>query len=139
MEQSVRSKRIIIGSAAVVSTLLLFAMFKSCNTPAPTPAVERLETINDSLYRAIEKNNAIANNLYAKIDSLTSISDTIIQMQDVTNQYYRNEVYQILNSDDATADKQFRATLKKSDSLLKSGFYSKTYDLRGATNESELH
>jgi len=60
-------------------------------------------------------------------------------LQDVTNQYYRNDVYQILNSDDATADRQFRATLKKSDSLLKSGFYSKTYDLRSAANESELH
>jgi hypothetical protein len=139
MEQSIRSKRILIASAVVVTTLLVFVMFKSCNTPAPSPAVDRLESINDSLYRAIEKNNAIANNLYAKIDSLTMRGDTIIQLQDVTNQYYRNDVYQILNSDDATADRQFRATLKKSDSLLKSGFYSKTYDLRGAANESELH
>jgi hypothetical protein len=55
MELTIRSKRILIASAVVVTTLLVFAMFKSCNTPAPSPAVDRLESINDSLYRAIEK------------------------------------------------------------------------------------
>jgi hypothetical protein len=139
MAQTIKRNRIFIAIGGVITTLLLIAMFKSCNSPEPSPAVDRLQTINDSLYKAIEKNNAIANTLYAKIDSLTFISDTIIQLQDVTNQYYRNEVYQILSADDATADKQFRATLKKSDSLLKSGFYSKTYNLRGTANESELH
>jgi hypothetical protein len=103
------------------------------------PAVDRLHEINDSLYHVIEENNRIANDLYEKLDSITIISDTIIERQEITNRYYKNEVYNILNSDDTDANAQFRSTLKKSDSLLKSGFYSKTYDLRSAANESKLH
>jgi hypothetical protein len=115
------------------------ASIKTCKKPAPNPAVDRLNQINDSLYHVIEENNRIANDLYEKLDSITIISDTIIQRQEITNKYYKNEVYNILSSTDADANTQFRSTLKKSDSLLKSGFYTKTYDLRSSANESKLH
>ena len=107
--------------------------------PVSNPAVDRLHQINDSLYKVIEENNKIANDLYDKLDSITVISDTIIQRQEITNKYYKNEVYNILSSTDNDANTQFRSTLKRSDSLLKSGFYTKTYNLRPSVNEPELH
>ncbi len=126
--------------AVVIILLAITFSIKTCTKkPVPNPAVDRLHEINDSLYDVIEENNRIANDLYEKLDSITIISDTIIQRQEITNKYYKNEVYNILNSDDTDANSQFRATLKKSDSLLKSGFYSKTYDLRSSANESKLH
>jgi hypothetical protein len=113
---------------------------KTCKKkPAENPAVTRLETINDSLFKVIDKNTKAANELYLKLDSLNFRSDTIIERQYTVNKYYKDEIYNILNSDDPTANKQFRSTLQKSDSLLKSGFYSKTYDLRPSANESKLH
>jgi hypothetical protein len=135
------SKLTKIGIGLGVTTLLLTTIFsiRACKKPAPNPAVDRLNMINDSLYDVIEENNRIANDLYEKLDSITIISDTIIQRQEITNKYYRNEVYNILTSSDADADIQFRSTLQKSDSLLKSGFYSKTYDLRSSANEFKLH
>jgi hypothetical protein len=135
------SKLTKIGIGLGVTTLLLTTIFsiRACKKPVPNPAVDRLNTINDSLYNVIEENNRIANDLYEKLDSITIISDTIIQRQEITNKYYRNEVYNILSSSDADADIQFRATLQKSDSLLKSGFYSKTYNLRSSTNESQFY
>jgi hypothetical protein len=126
--------------ATVIILLSIFFSIKTCTKKSvDNPAVDRLHEINDSLYHVIEENNRIANDLYEKLDSITIISDTIIERQEITNRYYKNEVYNILNSDDADANAQFRSTLKKSDSLLKSGFYSKTYDLRSAANESKLH
>jgi len=126
--------------AVVIILLSIFFSIKTCTKkPVTNPAVDRLHEINDSLYEVIEENNRIANDLYNKLDSITIISDTIIQRQEITNKYYKNEVYNILSSNDADANTQFRATLKKSDSLLKSGFYSKTYDLRSSANESKLH
>ncbi len=126
--------------AVVIILLAITFSIKTCTKkPVLNPAVDRLHEINDSLYDVIEENNRIANDLYEKLDSITIISDTIIQRQEITNKYYKNEVYNILNSDDTDANSQFRATLKKSDSLLKSGFYSKTYDLRSSANESKLH
>lgn len=115
----------------------LITLFKGCGTK-PNPAVDRLQTINDSLYQVIQSNNSKTDSLFAKIDSLNVKGDTIIQQQEITNQYYRNETYNILNSDNAAANKQFRATLKKSDSLLKTGFYSRTYNLRSAAFQSKL-
>jgi len=138
MEKSITTKHFAITLSVVVIAVLFILLFKACSTPSPTPAVDQLQNINDSLYDAIKKNNVIAGYLYARIDSITMVSDTIIQRQNITNKYYNNEVYNILDADDATANKQLRTTLKKSDSLLKSGFYSKTYDLRSATNESKL-
>lgn len=139
MEKVITTKNIAITFSVVVIAALFILFFKACNTPSPSPAVEQLQNINDSLYDAIKKNNVIAGNLYARIDSITMLSDTIVQRQNITNKYYTNEVYNILNADDAAANKQLRTTLKKSDSLLKSGFYSKTYDLRPATNELKFH
>jgi len=134
-----RLARIGIALSIFIICFALIASIKTCKKPAPNPAVDRLNQINDSLYQVIEENNRIANDLYEKLDSITIISDTIIERQEITNRYYKNEVYNILSSSDADADIQFRATLKKSDSLLKSGFYSKTYNLRAPAHESKLH
>lgn len=128
-----------LGAILIVGTIIILT-FKGCNNkPADNPAVTRLETINDSLFKVIDKNTKAANELYLKLDSLNFRSDTIIEKQYTVNKYYKDEIYNILNSDDPTANKQFRSTLQKSDSLLKSGFYTKTYDLRPAANESKLH
>jgi hypothetical protein len=64
--------------------------------------------------------------------------DTIIQQQQITNEIYRNETYNILSATPSSANSQFRTTLKKSDSLLKAGFYTRTYNLRSATFQSQL-
>ena len=139
MEKSTIGK---IATFLGIAALPLGAIFvvKSCKKkPAENPAVTRLETINDSLFKVIDKNTKAANELYLKLDSLNFRSDTIIERQYTVNKYYKDEIYNILNSDDPTANKQFRSTLQKSDSLLKSGFYTKTYDLRPATNEPKLH
>jgi hypothetical protein len=126
--------------ATVIILLSIFFSIKTCTKkPVDNPAVDRLHDINDSLYDVIEQNNKIANDLYEKLDSITILSDTIIQRQEITNKYYKNEVYNILSSTDADANTQFRSTLKKSDSLLKSGFYTKTYNLRSSANESQFH
>jgi len=129
--------RITIASAVVLVLITTFFMVRSCNKK-PMPAVDRLMTINDSLYYVIEKNNSKTDSLFAKIDSLNIKGDTIIQQQQITNEYYRNETYNILNSTADAATKQFRTTLKKSDSLLKKGFYTRTYNLRSPTFQSEL-
>ena len=138
-----KKKLIKLGSYILVITIVgitMILLFKGCKKkPAQNPAVTRQETINDSLLKVIDKNTKAANELYLKIDSLNFRSDTIIQKQYTVNKYYKDEIYNILNSDDPTSNKQFRATLQKSDSLLKSGFYSKTYDLRPAVNEFKLH
>ena len=136
-----KKTRLIIYSSSIILLLIAIAVtVKTCKKkPAENPAVTRLETINDSLFKVIDKNTKAANELYLKLDSLNFRSDTIIERQYTVNKYYKDEIYNILNSDDPTANKQFRTTLQKSDSLLKSGFYTKTYDLRPATNEPKLH
>jgi hypothetical protein len=139
MGQISKLTKIGIGLGATILLLTIIFSVRACKKPVSNPAVDRLNVINDSLYHVIEENNRIANDLYEKLDSITIISDTIIQRQEITNKYYRNEVYNILSSSDADADIQFRATLQKSDSLLKSGFYSKTYNLRSSVNESQFH
>lgn len=127
-------------STILIAGAVIILSFKGCKKkPVENPAVSRLETINDSLLKVIDKNTKAANELYLKIDSLNLKSDTIIENRYTVNKYYKDEIYNILNADDPTANKQFRSTLQKSDSLLKSGFYSKTYDLRSSVNESKLH
>ena len=139
MEKSTIGKIVTVLGIAALPLGAIFVI-KSCQKePAENPAVTRLETINDSLFKVIDKNTKAANELYLKLDSLNFRSDTIIERQYTVNKYYKDEIYNILNSDDPTANKQFRSTLQKSDSLLKSGFYSKTYDLRPAVNEPKLH
>jgi hypothetical protein len=136
-----KKTRLIIYSSSIILCLITIALtVKTCKKkPSENPAVTRLETLNDSLIKVIGTNTKAANDLYLKIDSLNFRTDTIIERQYTVNKYYKDEIYNILNSDDPTANKQFRSTLQKSDSLLKSGFYSKTYNLRPATNEPKLH
>jgi len=126
-----------IGTIAIVLIVILTAV-KSCNKPVTNPAIKRLQDVNDSLYQIIEVNNAKTDSLFNKIDSLQIHQDTIIQQQQITNEIYRNETYNILSSTPSTANSQFRTTLKKSDSLLKAGFYTRTYNLRSATFQSQL-
>lgn len=135
-----KTKIVIYSGLAVLVLAAIIVTVKTCNKkPTENPAVSRLETINDSLLKVIDKNTKAANDLYLKIDSLNMRSDTIIENRYTVNKYYKDEIYNILNADDPTTTKQFRATLKKSDSLLKAGFYSRTYDLRSSTVQPELH
>ena len=138
MEKARINPMIIYGLGILATGVIIILLFKGCNKPAASPAVDRLHSLNDSLYRVIESNNTKTDSLFAKIDSIRAWSDTIVQRQEITNQYYTNETYTILNSSPSAAAKQLRSTLKKSDSLLKSGFYTRTYDLRRAAFQSEL-
>jgi hypothetical protein len=138
MEKARINPMLIYGLTILAIGVLVIMLFKGCNKPAASPAVDRLHSLNDSLYRVIESNNTKTDSLFAKIDSIRAWSDTIVQRQEITNQYYTNETYTILNSSPSAASKQLRSTLKKSDSLLKSGFYTRTYDLRRAAFQSEL-
>jgi hypothetical protein len=133
-----KKTKLLVGMAVVILTLALIVSVRTCNRPVTNPAIKRLQDVNDSLYKIIETNNAKTDSLFLKIDSLNVKGDTIIQQQEITNQYYRNETFNILNSDNAAASKQFRTTLKKSDSLLKAGFYTRTYNLRSTTFQSQL-
>ena len=138
MEKARINPMIIYGLGILATGVIIILLFKGCNKPAASPAVDRLRNINDSLYQVIHSNNNKTDSLFAKIDSIRAWSDTIVQRQEITNKYYTNETYTILNSFPSAASKQLRTTLKKSDSLLKSGFYTRTYDLRRAAFQSEL-
>ena len=131
--------RSIVLYAAVITVvgIMIIVGFKSCNEKTD-PAIQRLQDINDSLYQIIDVNNIKTDSLFLKIDSLQIHQDTIIQQQQITNEIYRNETYNILSSTPSNANAQFRATLKKSDSLLKAGFYTRTYNLRSAAFQSQL-
>ena len=131
--------RSIVLYAAVITIvgIMIIVGFKSCNENKD-PAIDRLRSINDSLYDVIDLNNQKTDSLFIKIDSLNIHQDTIIQQQQITNEIYRNVTYNILSSSPSNATAQFRATLKKSDSLLKAGFYTRTYNLRSAAFQSEL-
>lgn len=127
-----------IGLGCAILALAAIFSVRTCNRPVTNPAVKRLQDVNDSLYQIIQENNSKTDSLFAKIDSLQVHQDTIIQQQQITNEIYRNETYNILSATPSTANNQFRSTLKKSDSLLKAGFYTRTYNLRSAAFQSEL-
>lgn len=133
-----KNTKLIIAVAVVIVALAIVFSVRSCNKPVTNPAIQRLQDINDSLYQIIETNNAKTDSLFLKIDSLQIHQDTIIQRQQITNEIYRNETYNILSASPTNATNQFRATLKKSDSLLKAGFYTRTYNLRSTTFQSQL-
>ncbi len=133
MEKNELRRIVLYLTIITIVGVCVITLFKGCGNK-PNPAIQRLENINDSLYQVIQLNNTKTDSLFLKIDSLNVKGDTIIQQQEITNQYYRNETFNILNSDNAAASKQFRTTLKKSDSLLKAGFYTRTYNLRSATS-----
>ena len=138
MEKNKLRNTVLIASVAVVVLIMIIVGVRSCNKPVTNPAIKRLQDVNDSLYQIIEVNNAKTDSLFNKIDSLQIHQDTIIQQQQITNEIYRNETYNILSSTPSTANSQFRTTLKKSDSLLKAGFYTRTYNLRSAAFQSQL-
>ena len=129
---------VVIASIATIMIVMIITGIKTCNKPVTNPAIKRLQDINDSLYQIIETNNDKTDSLFLKIDSLQIYQDTIIERQEITNEIYRNETYNILSASPTNATNQFRATLKKSDSLLKAGFYTRTYNLRSAAFQSEL-
>jgi hypothetical protein len=137
MEKNKLRNTVLIAAVASVVLIMIIVGVKSCNENTD-PAIDRLRSVNDSLYDVIDLNNRKADSLFIKIDSLNIHQDTIIQNQQITNEIYRNETYNILSSTPSTATAQFRATLKKSDSLLKKGFYTRTYNLRSAAFQSEL-
>jgi hypothetical protein len=137
MEKNELRRIVLYLTIITIVGVCIITLFKGCGNK-PNPAIQRLENINDSLYQVIQLNNTKTDSLFLKIDSLNVKGDTIIQQQEITNQYYRNETFNILNSDNAAASKQFRTTLKKSDSLLKAGFYTRTYNLRSTTFQSQL-
>ena len=138
MEKSKLKRTIIDVSLGLVCFICVFYLIKSNKHQISNPAVDRLHSINDSLYQVIESNNIKTDSLFAKIDSLQIHQDTIIQQQQITNEIYRNETYNILSATPSATNNQFRTTLKKSDSLLKAGFYTRTYNLRSATFQSQL-
>ena len=130
--------KLLIGFGVVIVALVVIFSVRSCNKPVINPAIKRLQDINDSLYQIIEINNAKTDSLFLKIDSLQVEQDTIITKQQITNEIYRNETYNILSASATDNDIKFRSTLKKSDSLLKAGFYTRTYNLRQAAFQSQL-
>ncbi len=130
--------KLLIGLGVVIVTLVVVFSVRSWNKPVTNPAIKRLQDINDSLYQIIEINNAKTDSLFLKIDSLQVEQDTIITKQQITNEIYRNETYNILSASATDNDVKFRSTLKKSDSLLKAGFYTRTYNLRQAAFQSQL-
>ena len=133
-----KNTKLIISVAVVIVALAIVFSVRTCNKPVTNPAIQRLQDINDSLYQIIETNNAKTDSLFLKIDSLQIHQDTIIERQQITNEIYRNETYNILSASPTNATNQFRSTLKKSDSLLKAGFYTRTYNLRSAAFQSQL-
>jgi len=133
-----KNTKLVIAVAVVIIALTIVFSVRTCNKPVTNPAIQRLQDINDSLYQIIETNNAKTDSLFLKIDSLQIHQDTIIQRQQITNEIYRNETYNILSASPTNATNQYRSTLKKSDSLLKAGFYTRTYNLRSAAFQSEL-
>jgi predicted PurR-regulated permease PerM len=137
MEENKLRSTVLIAAVAAVVLIMIIVGVKSCNENED-PAIDRLRSINDSLYDVIQQNNEKTDSLFIKIDSLNIHQDTIIQNQQITNEIYRNETYNILSSSPSNATAQFRATLKKSDSLLKAGFYTRTYNLRSAAFQSQL-
>jgi hydrogenase maturation factor HypE len=116
---------------AICSLLVLAKVFLKQND---NPAQTRLEEINDSLFKVIEVNNLKIDSLGFKIDSLNIVSDTLIYNQKVINEYYTQEVYNILSSDSKHNNRRLAETFRASDSLLKSGFYSRVIKLPSTAN-----
>jgi hypothetical protein len=122
-----------VGGTVLICLLVTlgYKTFKKADT---NPAKTRLEEINDSLFKVIKINNLKIDSLGFKIDSLNIVSDTLIYNQKVINEYYTQEVYNILSSDSKHNNRKLAETLKTSDSLLKVGFYSRVIKLPSTTN-----
>ena len=115
---------------AILSTILVVVgisvTVKTCNKKDEDPLKTRLEEMNDSLLKEIKNNNIMIDSLYHRIDSLNFLTDTLIKLQPIINEHYTQEVYTILGDDTKRSNRRLSETLKASDSLLKSGFYTKT-------------
>jgi len=117
---------------AILSTILVVVgisvTVKTCNKKEEDPLKTRLEEMNDSLLKEIKNNNIMIDSLYHRIDSLNFLTDTLIKLQPIINEHYTQEVYTILGDDTKRSNRRLSETLKASDSLLKSGFYTKTIE-----------
>lgn len=110
----------------VILAIAVIWIYKIYNKPDIDPAKDRLEKMNDSLFHQLEINSDKIDGLHIKLDSLNILSDTLLNKQTIVNEYHRNEVYNILSSDAKSNNRRLSETFKLSDSLLKSGFYTRT-------------
>jgi hypothetical protein len=133
MEKSVAVKIIQVISA-ILLLIGIAITIKTCRTENSDPLQDRLEQINDSLMKEVMENSIKIDSLYLKIDSLDIMSDTIINKQSIVNEYYNQEVYNILNADARGANRKLAEVLKVSDSLLKAGFFSRTLNVPNELN-----
>jgi hypothetical protein len=133
MEKSLTIKVIQILSALLL-LIGIVTTISTCNREREDPIKTRLEEINDSLMYEMMENSIKIDSLYDKIDSLDFLSDTIINKQPIVNEYYRQEVYNILNADARGANRKLAEVLKVSDSLLKAGFFSRTINIPNELN-----
>jgi hypothetical protein len=130
MEKSKMNQKASTITIAILSTILVVVgisvTVKTCNKKEEDPLKTRLEEMNDSLLKEIKNNNIMIDSLYHRIDSLNFLTDTLIKLQPIINEHYTQEVYTILGDDTKRSNRRLSETLKASDSLLKSGFYTKT-------------
>jgi len=122
----------VVGIIAL--SLGLLWLYRISNKTKVDPARGRLEQMNDSLFHQIEVNSSKIDGLYIKIDSLNILSDTLLNKQTIVNEYHRNEVYNILSSDAKSNNRRLSETFRLSDSLLKSGFYTRTIKFPSTTD-----
>jgi hypothetical protein len=132
MEKSKMNQKASTITIAILSTILVVVgisvTVKTCNKKDEDPLKTRLEEMNDSLLKEIKNNNIMIDSLYHRIDSLNFLTDTLIKLQPIINEHYTQEVYTILGDDTKRSNRRLSETLKASDSLLKSGFYTKTIE-----------
>jgi len=133
MEKSKMNQKASTITIAILSTLLVVVgisvTVNTCNKKkGEDPLKTRLEEMNDSLLKEIKNNNIMIDSLYHRIDSLNFLTDTLIKLQPIINEHYTQEVYTILGDDTKRSNRRLSETLKASDSLLKSGFYTKTIE-----------
>jgi hypothetical protein len=133
MEKSKMNQKASTITIAILATILVVVgisvTVKTCNKKEEEdPLKVRLEEMNDSLLKEIKNNNIMIDSLYHRIDSLNFLTDTLIKLQPIINEHYTQEVYTILGDDTKRSNRRLSETLKASDSLLKSGFYTKTIE-----------
>jgi len=119
----------------IIAFLMLLGLFiKSCteNKKIENPAKTRLEQQNDSLLKVLQHNIEEVEILSAQLDSVDTLKQTIIERQSITNKTYKNAIYTILDAGYDDNSREYYNVQRKSDSLLKAGFYSRSIELRTA-------
>jgi hypothetical protein len=129
-----RKTRMLWVFGIIALSIGLLWLYRISSKPEVDPARDRLEKMNDSLFHQIELNSGKIDGLYIKIDSLNILSDTLLNKQTIVNEYHRNEVYNILSSDAKSNNRRLSETFRLSDSLLKSGFYTRTIKFPSTTD-----